>query len=102
MILLLTCSPPAPGDGVFARGGLILPDGAFVEQDWSPGEVVRGAVAPQQADCVVRFSVELGDVARLVAGGGVPDSDVAFSPEGRLVAAGGHTPHLVVVDRFTR
>ena len=116
---LIGCAgePPATGTLQFVRGGLIAPAGSaegralsdgrvWVERPWTPGETVSlgglQGVAPRQAECAPLFSSPLGDVSRLVAmGGEAPDTALAWSPDGTLLAVGAYTGELVVLDGWT-
>ena len=109
--------PPQPSEPLrFVRDGVVapagetgnpLPDGThFVPRTWSPGEQVtvhgQTATAPHRAECVPLFSVPLGDVSRLVsAGGGAPNTAMAFSPGGDLLAVGSHRGEVLVVDGWS-
>ena len=119
--LLLACAgtsdpPVIDGEIVFVRGGLVLPgegqgqplpgDRRLVARDWKPGESVTmagiTAAAPARAECLPLFSVDLGDVARLVAGGdGTPNTDLAFSPDGSRLAVGTTLGDVVVIDAWS-
>lgn len=119
LLLLLGCGgePPVALDPIFVRGGLIVPDGVaagqelgkgrtLVAREWRPGDDVTIADtsfrAPQMAECVPLFHVPLGDVSRLIAmGGEAPDTTLAWSPDGALLAAGAYTGELVVVDGWS-
>ena len=110
-------SAPPPEPMVFVRGGWIGPasvvpgqdlgDGrAFAVSDWVPGQVValgdRSWEAPQQPSCEPLFHVPLGDVHGWVAAGGEPpDTVMAFSPDGALLAVGTWTGDVVLVDAWT-
>lgn len=114
LALALGCVEKSPGELVFLRDGLIAPGGdegraladgrRFLERDWRPGEVVRAAgleaIAPVQPECRALFSVPLGEVDRLIAAGGSPDTALAWAPDGRL-AIGSHKGELLVVDGWT-
>lgn len=98
-------SPPAPvavpDEVVFVRDGVVI-DGRFEALQWTPGETVRGAIAPQSPECIPLFSVDLGDVSRLVAmGGASPDTSLAFSPDGSRLAVGSYRGEVVVLDGWT-
>lgn len=103
---------------LFLRGAVVssrpeLPEsrpwpagGSLVALDWQPGEAVTiagtEAEAPARPECLPMFSVELGDVSRLVAmGGAPPDTDVRFSPDGSKLAIGSYRGEVVVVDAWT-
>lgn len=65
-------------------------DGGPVEPlAWSPGEAVRGAVAPLLPECRPQFSVDLED-RRADAEQGLPPAGMAlaFSPDGHALAIG--------------
>ncbi len=110
-------TPPPPGELIFVRGGLMSPTdrgegqrlptgGRLVERAWTPGETVQldglSAVAPDLAECLPLFSVDLGDVSRLIAAGGAaPDTSLAFSPDGALLAVGTHRGELLLLDAWT-
>lgn len=110
-------TPVAEGELIFVRDGLLAPAGAggravgdgslaLIEQPWSAGETVRLAdltgVAPQRADCLPLFSIDLGDVSRLVAmGGTAPDTAVAFSPDGERLAIGSYRGEVLVADAWS-
>lgn len=118
-LLLAACfSPPPPADVVFVEGGLLVrgaeaggrPVGAAgyrldAPRAWAAGERVevagQGFVAPERPTCAPLWSYELGAVDRLVAGGGLPDTDVALSPEGDRVAVGTWRGAVVVLDAWT-
>ena len=116
---LLGCAPEQKPVGAltFLRGGVLAPAGTeggravadgrvFVARPWSPGEAVSlgglEAVAPRLAECEPLFHTTLGDVSRLIAmGGESPDTSLAWSPDGALLAVGAYTGELVVVDGWT-
>ena len=57
--------------------------------------------APQMAECVPLFHVDLGDVSKLVAmGGAAPDTALAFSPDGKHLAIGSYNGEILIVDGF--
>jgi hypothetical protein len=108
--------PPVTGELQFVRDGVILPsagdgqalpDGrSLLLQDWSPGESVSAggitAVAPSLAECSRLFSVDLGDVARLVAmGGAAPNTSLAFSPDGATLAVGSYRGEVLLLDAWS-
>jgi len=117
VVLALGCTAPPPAPPAFVRDGVVLTeavDGAWalpggrwlVERPWVPGEHVSvgtfAATAPVRAECVPVFHVDLGDVARRVAaGGGAPDTALAFSPDGERLAVGTHRGEVLVVDGWT-
>jgi hypothetical protein len=89
-----------------AGGQLLADGGALFERDWTPGESVAlgglTATAPASAECVTLFSVDLGDVARLIAmGGSAPDTALAFSPDGSRLAVGSYRGEVLVLDGWT-
>lgn len=118
-----------PGDGspadraagrqelAFVRGGVLAPGGSggravgrgsreFVPADWIPGQRVQAAgmegIAPRFPECPALFSVDLGDVARVVAmGGTAPDTALAFSPDAERLAVGSYRGELLVLDAWT-
>ncbi|MCB9781208.1 MAG: PD40 domain-containing protein [Alphaproteobacteria bacterium] len=126
-LLLLACaddaaptSAAAPtGELVFVRDGVLLPradagpqgqptsgDRVLVETPWTPGaDVAVGRlhdIAPVKPECVPLFTVDLGDVSRLVAmGGEAPDTALAFSPDGRWLAVGSYRGEVLVVDAWS-
>lgn len=110
--MLLGCSQAPPDEApTFVRDGIVLmegdgrrlPDGrVLVEEHWSAGESLHGAVAPRVAECVPLFHVPLGDVRRhVLMGGEAPDTALAFSPDGSRLAVGDFTGRLLVVDAWT-
>lgn len=118
--LLLACtrSPVLPqGEVVFLRGGIVIPGktdgqalpgglGTLVSMDWTPLESVdvggQSIRAPEKADCLTLYRVELGDVSRLVAmGGDAPDTALAWSPDGSRLAVGSYNGELLVLDGWT-
>lgn len=110
LLALLACAdapPPPAGEVIFVRDGIILPGGGGLrDQAWSPGQrvEVEGAAgtAPAQAECVTLWQAELGDVARLVAMQGVPDTALAFSPgAGERLAIGTVHGEVFVFDGWT-
>jgi hypothetical protein len=113
-----TPAPPAspPAELVFVRDAVIAPAGAtgqvlpdgrvLVDQPWTTGQpvAVGGAegVAPRRAECVPLYQQDLGDVQRLIAmGGGPPNTDLAWSPDGSRLAVGTHTGEVLVLDGWT-
>jgi hypothetical protein len=101
--LLLGCGAtvPSASDPIFVRGG-VIEAGVFTAQDWSPGEVFDGATAPQRPECAALFDVPLGEVSRLIAmGGEAPDTALAFSPDGQVLAIGSYRGEVLVVDGWT-
>lgn len=57
---------------------------------------------PRVSDCLSIGTVELGDVRRQVAAGiPAPDTDLAFSPDGRWLAIGTYLGEVVVADGWT-
>jgi hypothetical protein len=121
LFALAACEAPQkpPGELIFVRGGVIvegaapladarpLPGGrALVARLWRPGEQVElgglGAQAPRRAECVPIAHAPLGDVSRLIAAGGSPpDTSLAFSPDGALLAVGSYLGELLVLDAWT-
>ncbi|MCK6520782.1 hypothetical protein L6R49_04995 [Myxococcota bacterium] len=121
LLALLACkdAQKPPGALIFVRGGVIveggmpiegaraLPGGrALVARLWRSGETVElgglGAQAPSRAECVPFAHAPLGDVSRLIAAGGSPpDTSLAFSPDGRLLAVGSYLGELLVLDAWT-
>ncbi|MBW1876814.1 MAG: hypothetical protein JRI25_05740 [Deltaproteobacteria bacterium] len=119
LLFLAACatSPPAPEGPVFVRDGVVLGtevtgaralpgDRWLVEVPWTPGaEVVVGDSAlraPTMAECVPLFHVDLGDVAmRVAAKGAAPDTALAFSPDGSLLAIGSYGGQLLLVDAWS-
>jgi len=95
--------PEAPAV-VHVRGGVVvdeevegtaLPDGRTLVLG------VRDD-APDVAECVTLFSVDLGDATSWVArGGSAPDTAVAFSPDGSKVAVGTFQGLVLVADAWT-
>ena len=106
--LLVACSTstPAPAPTLhFVRSGLLV-DGAYTARVWTPGESVTigkiTAIAPRLAECVEVARVDLGEVSRMtVAGAPAPDTDLAFSPDGALLAVGSFLGEVVVLDVAT-
>ena len=115
--LLTACAdPPPPVEPIFVRGGLILPDRGpgqplsegrrFVKADWRPGATYgledRDLPTPATPACVPLFSVDLGDVSRLIAAGGEsPDTALAWSPDGGRLAIGSFRGEVLIVDGWT-
>jgi hypothetical protein len=90
-------------DGDAFPQGLDTPVGRLVEREWHPGETVRlggfEGVAPDLPECRHLFDVDLGQASSvLVRGGEPPDADVAWSPDGRTLAAGSARGEILVVD----
>ncbi|MEY3212226.1 MAG: hypothetical protein RIT28_2707, partial [Pseudomonadota bacterium] len=121
LVALLACQGPQkpPAEMIFVRGGVIvegvatpkdarpLPGGrALVARLWRPGDQVEidgvGGQAPGRAECVPIAHTALGDVSRLIAGGGSPpDTSLAFSPDGARLAVGSYLGELLVLDAWT-
>lgn len=104
VMLFLACSGAveAPAEPPIFLRGAVYEDGQVVPLDWAPGDVRGETIAPQRAECVSLFSVDLGDVSSLVAmDAPPPDTAMAFSPEGRRLAIGGFKGELMVVDAWT-
>ena len=85
----------------FVRGGIIvpgpapgraLPDGrVFAPRTWAPGEATRmpngtTVQAPAQPELVAWWRRDLGGVGADSAGGGLPDTALAFAPDGQTLA----------------
>lgn len=120
LLALLACADPPPppsGEVIFVRDGVVIPDAGGEQRPlpggralrplaWSPGQTVelgglRGT-APAQAECLTLWQAPLGEVARLVAMQGVPDTALAFSPgEGLLLAVGTAQGEVLVLDGWT-
>ena len=100
------------------RDGLVVPassalpgrplpgERTLLERTWTAGEAVTlgstSAVAPQQASCVELFRVDLGDVSGHISRGGAPpDTQLAFSPDGSLLAVGSFRGDVLVIDAWT-
>jgi len=110
-----TTEPLRASEIAFVRGGLLTTSssegtslGAFAlhELEWKPGESItldgRAGVAPQEAACLPVYTVDLGDVSRLVALGGTsPDTALAWSPDHRLLAIGSYLGEVLVVDGWS-
>ena len=108
--------PAAPPELVFVRdaviapagtAGQVLPDGrVLVPHPWTPGQPVSSGgatgIAPQRAECLPLYSVDLGDVQRLIAmGGSAPETALAWSPDGGRLAVGAHTGEVLVLDGWS-
>ncbi len=106
MLVLLGCgTPEVEGDFVFLRDAIFV-DGEVVPTSWSPGQQLehegRVATAPHRAECITLFGVGLGDVSREVAMGlPAPDTALAFSPDGSLLAVGSYRGEVLVLDGWT-
>ena len=118
--MLVSCSGP-PTEKLpsvtFVRGGLVVSGDAeggqaigdqrrFVAREWIAGEAVSlngvDAIAPLVPSCVPFFDVPLGDVDGWIAlGGATPDTALAFSPDGKMLAIGTWLGDLILVDGFT-
>ena len=105
---------PVAGELIFVRDGVIAPTGdgqptpagTIHSRPWTPGESVTvaglTAVAPARAECTRLFSADLGDVSRLIAmGGAAPNTTLAFSPDGAMLAVGSYRGELLVLDGFS-
>ncbi|MCK6504961.1 hypothetical protein L6R53_16440 [Myxococcota bacterium] len=120
LLALLACADPPPppaGEVIFVRDGVVvphlpvrarpLPGGrALLPLAWTPGQQVDldGApgIAPAQAECVTLWQAPLGEVARLVAMQGVPDTALAFSPgDGARLAVGTVQGEVLLLDGWT-
>ncbi len=107
--VLSPVSQPATASGAAdAQPGRQLANGSrLVPRAWTPGQVVEldglTATAPARAECLPLFSVELGDVSRLVAmGGAAPNTAMAFSPgDGSRLAIGSYLGEVRVVDGWS-
>lgn len=106
----------AEGELLFVRDGVVLPGGEagtalpdgrrLLSRSWSPGETVSvgswSGTAPAQAECIAMYAVPLGDVSRLVAmGGAAPNTTLAFSPDGALLAVGSYRGEVLLLDGWT-
>lgn len=120
LLLLAACRPSAEqapaGELRFLQGAVLAPTGAggrplgggreLVVRPWSAGEAVelgglRG-VGPAQAECLPLFTLDLGDVDRVVAlGGSQPSTALAWSPSGDRLAVGSHRGEILVLDGWT-
>ena len=100
--LLLACtSVETAPEVVFLRDAVRIGD-QIQPLDWSPGEEHFGARAPRRAECLPLFSVDLGDTASLAAvGGSAPDTALAFSPDGALLAVGSYLGEVLILDGWT-
>lgn len=103
VILLGGCSTPAPEAAPelhFLRRAVQLDGGPVEPLAWTPGQDVRGVIAPQAPECRAQFTVPLED-RRADAEQGVPPRGVAlaFSPDGTRLALGsaGGTVEVVSV-----
>lgn len=107
---------PPPAELIFVRDAVIAPAGAtgqalpdgrvLVAQNWSPGQPVELAtargIAPQRAECLPIFHEDLGDVQRMIAmGGSVPNTALAWSPDGTRLAVGSHTGEVLLLDGWS-
>jgi len=103
LLVVLGCSraPDVAVSPHFVRGGVVI-DGVFTEGSWSAGDVFAGATAPSVPECVALFEVPLGDVSRQIAmGGEAPDTALAFSPDGSVLAIGSYRGEVMIVDGWT-
>lgn len=121
LVMMVACeSPPVKeaAEPIFLRDGWLVPDGAneeappgpesigFVAQAYTPGQKVQAEgtswLTPLTPDCVPLGSQTLGDVGRLVSmGAGVPDTALAFSPDGRQLAVGTYLGDVLVLDGWS-
>ncbi|MBM4369181.1 MAG: hypothetical protein FJ102_23405 [Deltaproteobacteria bacterium] len=108
--LILACADPdLPAESLhFVRGGVLEPGEGLAggwhyrPEAWTPGATTGGQVAPRLAECVPLARFPLGDVSRLVAAGGAsPDTDLAFSPDGRRLAVGSYLGEVLLIDVAT-
>ena len=119
LLFVLSCAPDPPvGELVFVRDAVLAPAAAIdggvrvglgrtlVTTPWLPGHTVTvgslTAIAPRQPSCVPLFHVDLGDLSRHTATGGVPpDTAIAPSPDGGRFAVGTYLGEVLVADGFT-
>lgn len=106
MILLLAigCRPsPVSVDPPairFVRTGVYGP--SYEALDWSPGDRVKGVVAPRMAECVELAAVPIGDVqSRVAAGIPSPDTSLDWSPDGTKLAVGTWLGEVLILDGWT-
>ena len=101
--LLIACGGPTPDpvEPRFVRAGVW--DGEQLQRvDWTPGQQVHGVEAPRIAECIELARVPLGDLsARIAAGIPSPDTDLAWGPDGSLLAVGTYLGEVLVLDGWT-
>jgi hypothetical protein len=98
-------------DAVLAQGDLagaqpVPGDRSLLTTEWEPGESIEiqglQGVAPQRAECLPLFQIDLGDVSRHIAMGGTgPHTGMAWSPDGSMLAIGSFLGELWVVDGWS-
>jgi len=123
LLVLLGCqNSVAPSPPRFVAGGVIHSDPSlggtpvagsgsgsgrfYLEHDWQPGDHFSQTgvewEAPEVADCAPIFHVELGNVRRHIAqGGAAPDTAMAWSPSGTMLAIGTFLGEVLVVDGWS-
>ena len=105
LLILSGCGSPPPQDApIFVRDGQILSgkgsinlpgDRHLVEGPWSEN-------APHQAECVPLFHAPLEDMSRLAASGApAPDTAMAWSPDGQVLAVGTFGGFVRLIDGWT-